>query len=72
MFGLYPPTLIFDITIEIDKQAYTTTDGRTVVDHLDTLTISPEKRVVSSEVVAVSLDFYHFILFSQFFAFSIV
>ena len=58
MFGLYPPSLIFDIEIKVEKQAYTTEDGNTIIDHLDTLIIGPEQRVVTSSNVSVSFVFF--------------
>jgi len=49
VFGLYPPQLVFKITIEIEQQAYKTTDGSDVWEHVSTLEIGPNKRISRSQ-----------------------
>ncbi|XP_019853252.1 PREDICTED: uncharacterized protein LOC109582771 [Amphimedon queenslandica] len=48
VFGLHPAQFVFNITIEIDKVSYSTLSGEEVYERLDTLVLSPTRRIRSS------------------------
>ena len=59
VFGLYPPQLIFNITVTIEKVSYSTVKGKTKYEKLDTIVIGPSKRIASSKDLGVRYKTYY-------------
>ena len=57
VFGLYPPQLTFNITIEVKHLAYKTNDGEDVWEALSKFDIGPHRTTARSDNVQVSILF---------------
>lgn len=60
VFGLYPPQLAFNITIDVKHLAYKTNDGEEVWETLSKFDIGPHKTTAKSDNVQVCYWKQHF------------
>jgi hypothetical protein len=57
VFGLYPPVLLFNINVTIEKVAFSTIDGRREYEVLDTFLIGPTRTVRTSKDSTVRVEY---------------